>query len=829
MKIFSALTIALLIIFQTVGLAATGTFSASGEYLMSDYDTPEIAEEIALDFAKQNAAEQAGIYLENYSRSMDSEVEEDEVKTVASSKVEVLTKNITRQPQSNGRILLRADIKATVDTSELYNFLAQEREQRQMAIQQYKELQAMNEKIKQDIADFQAKLAAIKDDVKDEDLLVEQERINREFLSKQKLEEFAVELKAYISDAGIDLNNIQVLLADLNRIGATIDEAIKFDPKNFGVYFFRAGVLNTDNRAKKIFDYNKAIILNPNQANLYTSRGNNYENLKDYPAALKDYTRAIELDPKDTWALKQRADLYCKKLNEPVRAVEDYSRIIKLEPEDGFAYMGRGDAYASLKNYSQAVKDYTTATTIAPKFIFADHRPMAYCSRADIFVEQKKFDQAVADYDKAIILTKEVAKKSESWSKTFLEQTIALYEIKKQDALKEKNSAVMGATAQTTQAKDIEKKFGKINSDDKNSLMKRANAYRDAQIYDRAIKDYSQVIKLVPKDFWAYYYRGDCYEKSNDFARALEDFNQIIKIAPEKGICYRRRGLYYKNREDYPNALKDYTKAIEVEPDYADYYDSRGKIYIKLGDYYKAFADYDKAIEVSTSLRDKKGYLENKLIALLARAEMYKKQGDNDKALADYEEGIKLTSAERMDSIYWNPNRLKEFQGKYLALKKENLPDDLETFIQSGKHNFKKGYYPNALRDLNRALQINPNSAEAYVWRGVVYRYMRKFQEAFSDWEQAIKINPRCEEAYFRRGLAYSDVNNHELAISDYNKVLEINPNNKQAYANRATNYEALGEYKKALADYNRALEMEPNDRTLISMRQKLLEKMSND
>ena len=39
MKIFSTLTIALLIIFQTVGLAATETFSASGEYLMSDYDT----------------------------------------------------------------------------------------------------------------------------------------------------------------------------------------------------------------------------------------------------------------------------------------------------------------------------------------------------------------------------------------------------------------------------------------------------------------------------------------------------------------------------------------------------------------------------------------------------------------------------------------------------------------------------------------------------------------------------------------------------------------------------------------------------------------------
>ena len=196
MKIFSALTIALLMIFQTVGLAATETFSANGEYLMSDYDTPEIAEEIALDFAKQNAAEQAGIYLESYSRTENFELADDEIKTVASSKVEVLTKNITRQNQSNGRILLRADITASVDTSELDNFLAQEHSQRQQEIQRYKELQAMNEKIKQDIDAFQSKLAVIKEEVKDDDLQVEQERINREYLSIQNLKVFE---RLYIS------------------------------------------------------------------------------------------------------------------------------------------------------------------------------------------------------------------------------------------------------------------------------------------------------------------------------------------------------------------------------------------------------------------------------------------------------------------------------------------------------------------------------------------------------------------------------------------------------------------------------------------------------
>lgn len=218
MKIFSTTLAALLMIFQTVVFAETGTFSASGEYLMSDYDTPEIAEEIALDFAKQSAAEQAGIYLESYSRSKNFELEDDEIKPVASSKVEVLEKNIIRQSQRDGRILLRADIKATVDTSELDNFIKKEREQRQRAIQQYKILQEMNAKIKQDIDEFQSKLSAIKEEVKDDELIVEQERINREFLSKQKMEQ--VNKKSGILEYDI----------------TSIEEVIKTNPKNVAAY-----------------------------------------------------------------------------------------------------------------------------------------------------------------------------------------------------------------------------------------------------------------------------------------------------------------------------------------------------------------------------------------------------------------------------------------------------------------------------------------------------------------------------------------------------------------------------------------------------------------
>ena len=92
MKFISTLVLAMLIIFQTTTFAAIEIFSANAEYTMTDYDTPEVAEQIVLDFARQNAAEQAGIYLESYSRSENMKLVEDEIKTVASSNVEIIEK-----------------------------------------------------------------------------------------------------------------------------------------------------------------------------------------------------------------------------------------------------------------------------------------------------------------------------------------------------------------------------------------------------------------------------------------------------------------------------------------------------------------------------------------------------------------------------------------------------------------------------------------------------------------------------------------------------------------------------------------------------------------
>ena len=665
MKIFSMLTVALLIIFQTVGFAASETFSASGEYLMSDYDTPEIAEEIAIDFAKQSAAEQAGIYLESYSRSVNFDLEVDEIKTVASSKVEVLEKNISRQFQSDGRILLRADIRATVDTSELDNFLSQAREQRQQAIQRYKDLQEMNAKIKQDIDEFQLKLAAIKDAVKDDDLIVEQERINREFLSKQKLEEFGAKLVAAESfsydmtliDEAINLNPKNVAayvqhgifisfpFPDENNINS-ISKAIIINPNASALYAIRGSYYTAAKLLKELAedhdtakryldnafkDYDTAIKLDPKNSWSYVARAVGYESLEEYDKALADYNKAIELDPKNKEAYQARGDLYSK-LKDPVNAAKDYelSGTDENKKFDGFDYVSLGDKYKEANDYSHAIENYTKAIEMEPEFAYADHRFSAYNARATVYIGQGKYDKALSDCDAGINLAKKSSdKRAEFWSSEL--------ESRKKEVVSFQN------------AQNIDLK-------DEDALFKRAfNFCFVAENYNAALNDINAVINLNPQRANAYYVRAKIYERTGKLNEALADYDKALEIYPDYSSVYEERqellkimniGNYtadvkilteiadsFRENEDYNRALETYTEILNADAknEYALFW--RAWVYYELDDNEKVLDDLSKLIELNPNYSSD---------AYNNRACAYENLGEYDKALADYDKALEI-------------------------------------------------------------------------------------------------------------------------------------------------------------------------------------------
>src|SRR4030042_1222790 len=96
--------------------------------------------------------------------------------------------------------------------------------------------------------------------------------------------------------------------------------------------------------------------------------------------------------------------------------------------------------------------------------------------------------------------------------------------------------------------------------------------------------------------------------------------------------------------------------------------------------------------------------------------------------------------------------------------------------------------------------------AHYYFEQGIEYSEKGQYDNAISDFNKALEVNPNYADAYYNRGIAYGKKEQYDNEIPDYNKALEVNPNYAEAYFNRGVIYEKRGQYDNAISDFNKAL-----------------------
>ena len=136
----------------------------------------------------------------------------------------------------------------------------------------------------------------------------------------------------------------------------------------------------------------------------------------------------------------------------------------------------------------------------------------------------------------------------------------------------------------------------------------------------------------------------------------------------------------------------------------------------------------------------------------------------------------------------------------------------VQQFLIGGDIFYHQKNYQQAISYYQKAIELDPNSAESYGRRGFVYYMQGNMDRAISDYSKAIQINPNDKNAYHFRGLAYTDKGNYDQAISDFTKSIELEPYACiQAYENRAAAYAKKGNYDQAISDYNKVIKINPN------------------
>ena len=91
-----------------------------------------------------------------------------------------------------------------------------------------------------------------------------------------------------------------------------------------------------------------------------------YSRMEEYDKAISDFTRALEINPKDEAAYYNRGIAYVGK-GQYYQAIADYSKAIEINPKLDKAYYHRGNAYVEKAEYDRAIRDYDKAIEINPR------------------------------------------------------------------------------------------------------------------------------------------------------------------------------------------------------------------------------------------------------------------------------------------------------------------------------------------------------------------------------------------------------------------------------------------------------------------------------
>lgn len=136
-----------------------------------------------------------------------------------------------------------------------------------------------------------------------------------------------------------------------------------------------------------------------NLAAAFYNRGIAYRHKGQNDRAIQDYDRAIRLNPDDAEAFNNRAVAYFDNFQYD-RAIQDYDQAIRLKPDNAGALINRGIAYFDKLQYGRAIEDYDQAIRLQPGLAEAfNNRSLAY-------IKMGQYDRAVPDFDQTIRLMK---------------------------------------------------------------------------------------------------------------------------------------------------------------------------------------------------------------------------------------------------------------------------------------------------------------------------------------------------------------------------------------------------------------------------------------
>lgn len=131
--------------------------------------------------------------------------------------------------------------------------------------------------------------------------------------------------------------------------------------------------------------------------------------------------------------------------------------------------------------------------------------------------------------------------------------------------------------------------------------------------------------------------------------------------------------------------------------------------------------------------------------------------------------------------------------------------------VEQGRNLQEEWKYEESFRLFEKAIQLDPTLASAYLERGKLFRMSGNRDKALKDLYKAIALAPKSAQPYYYLGLDSENQGNYAAAIKNYNKAIHLHCDDFSVYYYRGNAWRHTGEYRKALEDYTAFIALEPD------------------
>lgn len=139
--------LAVVLLGMNVGEAAPQVITASGVYIMGDNDSPNIAKAAARQEAMRAAVEQAGVYVESYSKTQNMQLTADDIKVISGAVLKVTHEKAVPELVNNVW-KYTVTLTAEVDTAQIdLKFMMEKRTELEKLQKERDELKKQNEEL----------------------------------------------------------------------------------------------------------------------------------------------------------------------------------------------------------------------------------------------------------------------------------------------------------------------------------------------------------------------------------------------------------------------------------------------------------------------------------------------------------------------------------------------------------------------------------------------------------------------------------------------------------------------------------------------------------